>query len=232
MSWFAIPVLKKLLSLLKIYMTGSLFYVVRNKQNEQGLLTRAQCGPSLKTWVYFSAPNPHIPHINQGQHAGSNPDCQPQETRRHFMWTFVGKCSIIYLTGVVVAVMVCVCVGGVFVCVYFVCVCVCVFIASSVRTPQAKQYHGPLKEERLISWKMHSCLLSVVQGLPSSAEVQFSLLLPEDQSEKKMFLHIPPLYRTFYSVPLCALSNHKNSSLVGVLYPTLQMRKLRFVEAK
>ena len=41
MSWFAIHVLKKLLSLLKIYMTGSLFYVVRNKQNEQGLLTRA-----------------------------------------------------------------------------------------------------------------------------------------------------------------------------------------------
>lgn len=30
----------------------------------------------------------------------------------HFMWTFVGKCSIIYLTGVVVAVMGCVCVGG------------------------------------------------------------------------------------------------------------------------
>ena len=45
----------------------------------------------------------------------------------HFMWTFVGTCSIIYLTGVVVAVMVCVCVGGVFVCVYFVCVCVCVY---------------------------------------------------------------------------------------------------------
>lgn len=68
---------------------------------------------------------------------------------------------------------------------------------------------------------MHSCLLSVVQGLPSSAEVQFSLQLPEDQTEKKMFLQIPPLYQRFYSVPLCVLSNHKNNFLVGVLYPTL-----------
>lgn len=29
-------------------------------------------------------PNPHIPHINQGQYARNNHNCQPQETRMHF----------------------------------------------------------------------------------------------------------------------------------------------------
>ena len=89
---------------------------------------REQSGLSLKAWVYINAPNPHIPHINQGQHAGGSHDCQPQETRMHFMWASVGKCSIIDLTGVVVVAVGC------------VCMCVCVYIlgvftASSVRKP-------------------------------------------------------------------------------------------------
>lgn len=91
----------------------------RNRMS-RGLFMWAQSGLLLETGMYFNAPNhPHTPHINQGQHAGSSHDCQPQETRMHFMWTFVGKCSIIYLTGaVVVVVVVCVCLH---------CVCVCVY---------------------------------------------------------------------------------------------------------
>lgn len=74
--------------------------------------------------MYSNAPNPRIPHTNQGQHVGSNHDCQPQETKMHFIWTFVGKCSLIYLTGVVVVagcvfVHMCVCVRA-----FILCVCV------------------------------------------------------------------------------------------------------------
>lgn len=69
--------------------------------------------------MYLNAPNSRIPHTNQGWHVGSNHDCQLRETKMHSIWTFVGKCSRIYLTGVVV-------VGGhVFV---HMCVCVRAFI--------------------------------------------------------------------------------------------------------
>lgn len=79
---------------------------------------RAQSGLLLETGIYFNAPNhPHTPHIHQGQPAGSAYDSQPQEPQMHFMWTFVDKCSIICLTGVVVVVVV--------VCVFTVCVRVC-----------------------------------------------------------------------------------------------------------
>ena len=78
------------------------------------------------------------------------------------MWTFVGKCSIIYLTGVVVAVMVCVCVGGVFVCVYFVCVCVCVYSKLSQnalgQTVPRQSHDVGERQGRVLGW---ICLLNM-----------------------------------------------------------------------
>lgn len=79
--------------------------------------------------MYLNVPNPHVPHVNPGQHAGSDRDCQPQGTRMHLMWTFVGKCRIIYLISMMVLVVV-----------IYVHLCACAFIlcmcvSSSVKMP-------------------------------------------------------------------------------------------------
>lgn len=152
----------------------------RNRMS-RGLFMWAQSGLLLETGIYFNAPNhPHTLHIHQGQHAGSNHDCQPQETRMRFMWTFVDKCGIVYLTGVVVVVVM---VVVVVVCMFTLCVCVCVLCVYSKLGQNAL---GQIvlwtskKEERSVSLKMYSCMLSVFQGLLFPAEAWFNLLSLED----------------------------------------------------
>lgn len=77
-------------------LTASLFYVLENKNRmSNGHLSEYSLA---FFWILGYILMPPNPHINQGQYARNNHNCQPQETRMHFAWTFVSKCTMVYLT--------------------------------------------------------------------------------------------------------------------------------------
>lgn len=129
------------------------------------------------------------------------------------MWTFVDKCSIICLTGVVVVVL----------CVFTLCVRV--FIASSVRMPQANLCDEPLKRKNdQYLWKCILACSPLFKDCFSQLRPGFlSLLLLEDPGMGKRIFSPTSTPYHFTRCLICILSNPWNGPLMAFIYPILLM---------